>query len=50
MNFGIKPAEKKKVCVCPVCGFEYKGEPDREPDGRKCPICPVPKKSSKQAE
>ena len=43
-------AEKKKIYVCPVCGFEYEGELDQEPDDWKCPICSVPKKSFKQAE
>ena len=42
--------EPKKVYVCPVCGFEYEGELDREPDDWKCPICAVPKKSFKPQE
>ena len=28
-----------KVYVCSVCGFEYEGELDNEPDDYKCPIC-----------
>ena len=28
-----------KVYVCSVCGFEYEGELDNEPNDYKCPIC-----------
>ena len=29
----------KPVYVCSVCGFEYVGDLDSEPDDYKCPIC-----------
>lgn len=29
----------KPVYVCSVCGFEYKGDLDKEPDDYICPIC-----------
>ncbi len=29
----------KPVYVCSVCGFEYVGDLDKEPDSYKCPIC-----------
>ena len=32
-------AKPEKVYVCSVCGFEYEGELDNEPDDYKCPIC-----------
>ena len=32
-------AAPKKVYVCSVCGFEYEGELDDEPDDYICPIC-----------
>ena len=31
--------ESKKTYVCSVCGFEYEGELNDEPDDYKCPIC-----------
>jgi len=31
--------EAKTVYACSVCGFEYEGELDNEPDEYKCPIC-----------
>ncbi len=31
--------EAKKIYVCSVCGFEYEGELNDEPDDYKCPIC-----------
>ncbi len=33
----------KPVYVCKVCGFEYVGDLDKEPDDYKCPICAMPK-------
>ena len=33
----------KPVYVCAVCGFEYVGNLDNEPDDYKCPICGMPK-------
>lgn len=44
-----KPAdadEKKddaKIYVCPVCGYEYVGDLDKEPDDWTCPLCGQPK-------
>ena len=32
-------ASKKTVFVCSVCGFEYAGDLDKEPDDYICPIC-----------
>ena len=32
-------AKPEKVYVCSVCGFEYEGELDNEPNDYKCPIC-----------
>lgn len=31
------------VYACAVCGFEYVGEIDKEPENYKCPICSMPK-------
>ena len=33
----------KSVYVCKVCGFEYVGDLDKEPDDYKCPICSMQK-------
>ena len=33
----------KKVYVCPVCGYEYVGDIDSEPDNWTCPLCGQPK-------
>ena len=40
-NTGVKERVNgsKKVYVCSVCGFEYEGELDNEPDDYICPIC-----------
>jgi len=38
----------EKVYVCSVCGFEYEGEIDNEPDDYKCPICGCAKGVFKQ--
>ena len=32
-------SKPEKVYVCSVCGFEYEGELDNEPDNYKCPLC-----------
>ncbi len=45
-NNGTNGSEK--VYVCPVCGFEYEGELDNEPDDYKCPICGCAKGVFKQ--
>lgn len=29
----------KQIYVCSVCGFEYEGDLNNEPDDYKCPIC-----------
>ena len=34
----------KKVYVCGVCGFEYVGDLDAEPEDYVCPVCGQPKK------
>ena len=34
----------KKVYVCGVCGYEYVGELDPEPEDYVCPVCGMPKK------
>ncbi len=35
--------DNKTVYVCKVCGFEYVGDLNSEPDDYKCPICGMPK-------
>lgn len=35
--------EGQKVYSCSVCGFEYVGDLDNEPDDYKCPVCNMPK-------
>lgn len=37
----------KKVYVCPVCGYEYVGDLDAEPDDWTCPLCGQPKSAFK---
>ena len=32
-------SKPEKIYACSVCGFEYEGELDKEPDDYKCPIC-----------
>lgn len=34
----------KKVYVCGVCGFEYVGDLDAEPEDYVCPVCGQPKR------
>ena len=38
----------KKVYVCGVCGYEYVGDLDAEPDEYVCPVCGMPKKVFRQ--
>ncbi|MBQ9235158.1 MAG: rubrerythrin [Alphaproteobacteria bacterium] len=38
----------KKRYVCGICGFEYEGDMDSEPDDYTCPICGMPKSVFKQ--
>ena len=42
-----KPAKAdntgKKIYVCPVCGYEYVGDINSEPDDWTCPLCGQPK-------
>lgn len=33
----------KTVYVCSVCGFEYSGDLDSEPENYTCPVCGMPK-------
>lgn len=47
-----KPAkadtEGKKVYVCPICGYEYVGDINSEPDDWTCPLCGQPKSVFKE--
>ncbi len=43
----IEAAPDKKVYVCPVCGYEYVGDIDGEPDDWTCPLCGQPKSAFK---
>lgn len=38
------------VYVCGVCGFEYVGDLDAEPDDYVCPLCGMPKKVFRKKE
>ena len=38
----VKQNSKKRY-VCGICGFEYEGDMDSEPDDYTCPICDMPK-------
>ena len=38
----------KKVFVCPVCGYEYVGDIDAEPENWTCPLCGQPKSVFKE--
>ena len=37
----------QKVYVCPVCGYEYVGDINAEPDDWTCPLCGQPKNAFK---
>lgn len=39
--------EATKVYVCPICGYEYKGDLDAESDDWVCPLCGQPKSAFK---
>lgn len=39
--------ESTKVYFCPVCGYEYTGDLESEPDGWVCPLCGQPKSAFK---
>ena len=41
-------AQNTKLYVCSVCGFEYEGELEDEPDDYRCPICGCAKGVFKQ--
>ena len=50
-----KPAEvesessaQKKVYVCSICGYEYEGDINSEPDDWTCPLCGQPKSVFKE--
>ena len=47
-----KPAKAdntgKKVYVCPICGYEYVGDINAEPDDWTCPLCGQPKSAFKE--
>lgn len=38
----------KKVYVCPVCGYEYVGDINAEPDSYTCPLCGQPKSAFRE--
>ena len=38
----------KKIYVCPVCGYEYVGDINSEPDDWTCPLCGKPKSVFKE--
>ena len=38
----------KKVYICPVCGYEYIGDINAEPDDYVCPLCGQPKSAFKE--
>ncbi len=38
----------KKIYVCPVCGYEYVGDINSEPDDWTCPLCGHPKSVFKE--
>ena len=40
----------KKVYVCGVCGYEYVGDLDAEPEDYVCPVCGQPKKVFRRKE
>lgn len=40
----------KKVYVCGMCGFEYVGDLDAEPESFVCPVCGQPKKIFRRKE
>ena len=40
-------AAGKKVYVCPICGYEYVGDIDSEPEDWTCPLCGQPKSAFK---
>lgn len=40
--------EGKKVYVCPICGYEYVGDINSEPEDWTCPLCGQPKNVFKE--
>ena len=40
----------QKIYVCPVCGYEYVGDINSEPDDWTCPLCGQPKSVFKVKE
>ena len=47
-----KPAKAdtagKKIYICPICGYEYVGDINSEPDDWVCPLCGQPKSVFKE--
>lgn len=40
----------QKVYVCPICGYEYVGDINAEPDDWTCPLCGQPKSVFKEKQ
>lgn len=39
---------EEKIYVCPICGYEYVGDINSEPDDWTCPLCGQPKSVFKE--
>lgn len=46
VNEEPKPGEK--VYVCEICGYEYRGDLDKEGEDFRCPLCGQPKNAFKE--
>ena len=42
----VKQNNKKRY-VCSVCGYEYEGDLESEPENYTCPVCTMPKSTFK---
>lgn len=40
--------KEEKIYVCPICGYEYVGDINSEPDDWTCPLCGQPKSVFKE--